>query len=159
MMRFFNKIIIFCLSLGLPSCVGELKEISINRITNFKINKIDLKSIDAEISVSIKNPNNKSFKIYKSKAQVFVGVTNLGTAKIVKKVKIPANSSIDNTFVLHGDFKDINFNTLASITMGNPAVEIKGYLKVGKWFYKKKFPINQQQKISGKDFKGLLPGF
>ncbi len=158
-MRFFNKIIVFCLSLSLFSCVGELKEISINRITNFKINKIDLKSIDAEISVSIKNPNNKSFKVYKSKAQVFVGVTNLGAAKIVKKVKIPANSSIDNTFVLHGDFKDLNFSTLASITMGSPALEIKGYLKVGKWFYKKKFPINQQQKISGKDFKGLLPGF
>ncbi|MEO8759666.1 MAG: LEA type 2 family protein [Bacteroidia bacterium] len=159
MMRIFNTILIFCLSLGLFSCVGEFKEISINRITNFKINKVDLKSIDAEISVSINNPNDKSFKIYKSKAQVFVGGTNLGTAKIVKKVKIPANSSVENIFVLHGDFKDLNLGTLASITMGRPAVEIKGYLKAGKWFYKRKFPINQQQKISGNDFKGLLPGF
>ena len=158
MMRLFSRIIILCLGLSLFSCVGELKEISINKITNFKINKIDLKSIDAEISVSINNPNSKSFKVYKSKAQVFIGQTNLGTARIVKKVKIPANSSIDNTFVLHGDFKNLNFGSLANI-MGSPAVEIKGYLKVGKWFYKKKFPIDQQQKISGKDFKGLLPGF
>ena len=158
-MKFFNRIIIFCLSLSLFSCVSELKEISINRITNFKIKKVDLKSIDAEISVSIKNPNNKSFKVYKSKAQIFVGGTDLGTAKIVKKVKIPANSSIDNTFTLHGDLKGLNLGSIASLAMGSPAIEIKGYLKVGKWFYKKKFPINQQQKISGRDFKGLFPGF
>jgi len=139
--------------------VGELKEISINRITDFKLNKVDMKNIDAEVIVSINNPNNKSFKIYKSKAQIFVAGVDLGTARIVKKVKIPANSSIDNTFFLHGDLKNLNFGALANIAMGKPAVEIKGYLKVGKWFYKKKFPINQQQKISGKDFKGLLPGF
>jgi LEA14-like dessication related protein len=158
-MRFFNKILILCCALSLCSCIGELKEISINQITNFKINKIDLKSIDAEISVSITNPNSKSFKIYRSRAEVFVVGSNLGTAKIVKKVKIPANSVIDNIFVLHGDFKDLNLGTLANITMGKPAVEIKGYLKAGKWFYKKKFPINEKQKISSQGFKGILPGF
>ncbi|MFI5141360.1 MAG: LEA type 2 family protein [Bacteroidia bacterium] len=119
---------------------------------------MDLKSIEGEINVSINNPNSKSFKVYRSKATVFVGGTKLGVAHIVKKVKIPANSSVDNTFVLRGDFKDLNFGTLANITMGKPLVEIKGYLKAGKWFYKKKFPIEQKQKLSGQDFKGLLPG-
>ena len=115
--------------------------------------------MEGEINVSINNPNSKSFKVYRSKATVFVGGNKLGTAKIIKKVKIPANSSVDNTFVLHGDFKNLDFGTIANITMGKPAIEIKGYLKVGKWFYKKKFPIDQKQKISGQDFKGLLPGF
>jgi LEA14-like dessication related protein len=155
----FKRILIFSVVAFLSSCVGEFKEISINNINNFKVTKMDLKSMEGEINVSINNPNSKSFKVYRSKATVFVGGTKLGTAKIIKKVKIPANSSVDNTFVLRGDFKELNFGTLANITMGKPAVEIKGYLKAGKWFYKKKFPIDQKQKISGQDFKGLLPGF
>ena len=158
-MRFFTKILIFCPVVFLTSCVGEFKQISINSINNFKVTKMDLKSVEGEINVSINNPNSKSFKVYKSKATVFVGGTKLGMARIVKKVKIPANSSVDNTFILRGDFKELNLGTIANITMGKPAVEIKGYLKAGKWFYKKKFPIDQKQKISGQDFKSLLPGF
>jgi LEA14-like dessication related protein len=158
-MRFFTKILIFCTAAFLSSCIGEFKQISINSINNFKVTKMDLKSIEGEINVSINNPNNKSFKVYKSKAIVTVGGTKLGEAHIVKKVKIPANSSVDNTFVLRGDFKGLNLGTLANITMGKPVVEINGYLKAGKWFYKKKFPIDQKQKISGQDFKGLIPGF
>jgi LEA14-like dessication related protein len=158
-MRFLTGILIFSVIALCSSCIGELKEISINNINNFKVTKMDLKSMEGEINVSINNPNSKSFKVYRSKATVFVGGNKLGTAKIIKKVKIPANSSVDNTFVLRGDFKELNFATIANITMGKPAVEIKGYLKAGKWFYKKKFPIDQKQKISGQDFKGLLPGF
>jgi LEA14-like dessication related protein len=120
---------------------------------------MDLKSMEAEINVSINNPNNRSFKVYRSKAIVSVGGSKLGTARILKKVKIQANSSIDNTFILQGDFKELNLGTIANITMGKPVVEIKGYIKAGKWFYKKKFPVDQQQKISGQDFKGLIPGF
>jgi hypothetical protein len=88
-----------------------------------------------------------------------VAGAKLGEARIVKKVKIAANSSVDNTFVLHGDFKELNLGTIANITLGKPMVEIKGYIKAGKWFYKKKFPIDQQQKLSGQSFKGLFPGF
>jgi len=158
-MRFFTRILVFCLVAFLSSCVGEFKQISINSINNFKATKMDLNSVEGEINVTINNPNNKSFKVYKSKATVTVGGSKLGEARIVKKVKIPANSSIDNTFVLRGDFKGLNLGTLANITMGKPVVEINGYLKAGKWFYKKKFPIDQKQKILGQDFKGLLPGF
>lgn len=158
-MRLFNGILIFLMMALFSSCIGELKEISINNINNFKITKMDLKSVEGEINVSINNPNSKSFKVYRSKADVFVGGSKLGTAKIVKKVKIPANSSVENTFSLRGDFKGLNFGTITNIMAGRPAVEIKGYLKAGKWFYKKKFPIDQKQKISGQDFKGLIPGF
>ncbi len=158
-MSFYFRLLIISVTLFLSSCIGEFKEISVNNINGFKLTKMDTKSIEGEINVSINNPNTKSFKIYKSKAIFFVGESKLGEAKIVKKVKIAANSSIDNTFVLHGDFKELNLGTIANITMGKPLVEIKGYIKAGKWFYKKKFPIDQKQKLSGQNFKGLLPGF
>ena len=155
----YCRVFVLSLVLFMCFCVREFKEISINNINSFKLTKMDAKGLEGEINVSINNPNNKSFKVYKSKATIFVGGAKLGEARIVKKVKIAANSSVDNTFVLHGDFKELNLGTIANITMGKPLVEIKGYIKAGKWFYKKKFPIDQQQKLSGQDFKGLLPGF
>jgi LEA14-like dessication related protein len=158
-MKVCLRLLIISVILSLSSCVGEFKEISINNINSFKLTKMDAKSLEGEINVSINNPNNKSFKVYKSKATIFVGGSKLGEARIVKKVKIAANSSIDNTFILHGDFKELNLGTIANITMGKPLVEIKGYIKAGKWFYKKKFPIDQKQKLSGESFKGLLPSF
>jgi LEA14-like dessication related protein len=158
-MRICFRVLIIGVILFMSSCIGELKEISINNINSFKLTKMDAKSLEGEINVSINNPNNKSFKVYKSKATIFVGGSKLGEARIVKKVKIAANSSVDNTFVLHGDFKELSLGTIANINMGKPLVEIKGYIKAGKWFYKKKFPIDQKQKLSGESFKGLLPSF
>ena len=158
-MCFYSRVLVLCMAIVMCSCVGEFKEISLNNINGFKLTKVDTKSIEGEINVSINNPNNKSFKIYKSKTSFIVAGAKLGEARIMKKVKIAANSSVDNTFVLHGDFKALNLGTIANITMGKPLVEIKGYIKAGKWFYKKKFPIDQKQKLSGQDFKGLLPGF
>ena len=157
-MQFFGRILVLYLAILMSSCIGGFKEISINRINNFKVTKIDTKSLEGEISVSINNPNNKSFKVYKSKATIYVGGAKLGAARILKNVKIPANSSIENTFILRGDFKELNLGTIASITMGKPLIEIKGYIKAGKWFYRRKFPVDQQKKISGQDFKGVLPG-
>lgn len=154
----YCRVFVLAIVLFMSSCIGELKEISINNINSFKLTKMDTKGLEGEINVSINNPNSRSFKVYKSKATIFVGGAKLGEARIIKKVKIAANSSVDNTFVLHGDFKELNLGTIASITMGKPLVEIKGYIKAGKWFYKKKFPIDQQQKLSGQNFKGLLPG-
>ena len=118
---------------------------------------MDLKSIEGEVNVTIHNPNDVSFKVYRSKADVLVGGTKIGEARIKKKVKIAAHSSIDYNFVLQGDLKGINLGSVANIIGGRPMVEVKGYLKAGKWFYKKKFPIDQKQKVSGNNMKGLLP--
>ena len=125
--------------MGATSCIGTFKELSVDSIHDFKLTKVDGKSLEGQLDVSITNPNKQGFTIYKSKATVYVAGAKLGEAKIKKKVKIKANSKMDNTFVLQGDFKELNIGTLANMAMGKPMVEIKGYLKAGKWFYKKKF--------------------
>ena len=152
-----KKLLLLFVTIVLFTSCKDFKEISISSINNFKVNKMDLKSIEGEINVTISNPNNTSFKVYKSKANVLIGGTKIGVARIKKKVKIAANSSVDYTFVLQGDLKGINFGSIANIMSGRPAVEVNGYLKAGKWFYKKKFPIEQKQKISASNIKGLLP--
>ena len=118
------------------------------------------KGIEGEIMVTIKNPNNMGFKVFRSKADIMYGEMKLGKAKMVKKVRIPPNSSAEYTFVLKGDLKDVSMAELPSLLMGkNKQMEIKGYIKAGKWYYKKRFPINEKQKLKGMDFKGGIPGF
>lgn len=121
---------------------------------------MDIKSVEGEINVTITNPNNTSFKVYKSKADIYIGDTKMGVAKIKKKVKVDPNSSVEKNFILSGSLQGLNFGTLSGIMGGkSPVVQIKGYIKAGKWYYKKKFPVDQQQRLSGKDFKGMIPGF
>jgi len=144
----------------LTACIGEFKEISISRIDGFKITKLSATGIDGEINVSINNPNSTSFKIYRSKATIMYGDMKLGTARIVKKVKVGANSHVEQTFILKGDLKDLSFSSLPGLLMGKgKQMEIQGHIKAGKWYYKKKFPIDQKQKMPGIDFKGAIPGF
>jgi LEA14-like dessication related protein len=143
----------------LTSCIGEFKEISISRIDGFKVTKLTASGIDGEINVTINNPNSTSFKVYKSKATIMYGDVKLGTARIVKKIKIQANSNVEQTFILKGDLKNLSFSSLPDLLMGKgKQMEIQGHIKAGKWYYKKKFPIDQKQKMSGIDFKGVIPG-
>jgi LEA14-like dessication related protein len=144
----------------LVSCIGEFKEISVSHIDGFKITKIGASGLEGEINVTINNPNNTGFKVYRSKANIMYGETKLGTARIVKKVKVPANSNTPQTFVLKGDLKNVSLADLPGLLMGKgKQMEIQGHIKAGKWYYKKKFPIDRKQKIQGIDMKGSLPGF
>lgn len=155
-----KKIFIIAVSFCLFSCVGEFKEISISRIDGFKITNLTAQGIDGEINVTINNPNPTSFKVYRSKATIMYGDMKLGIARITKKVKIAANSNVSQTFVLKGDLKDISFASLPGLLMGKgKQMEINGHIKAGKWFYKKKFPIDQKQKLPALDLKGVFPGF
>lgn len=155
------KNILLVLSTSLVfSCISEFKELSVSSINDFKVTKMSPQGIEGEIKVTIKNPNNMTFKIFRSNADIMYGDVKLGKAKIAKKVKIPANSSEEHTFILKGDLKDVSMADLPSLLMGkNKQMEIKGHIKAGKWYYKKKFPIDQKQKLKGLDLKGGLPGF
>lgn len=144
----------------LTSCVGELKEVSISSINGFKVTKLSPGGIEGEILVTIKNPNTTSFRVYRSKADIVYGGVKLGEARTVKKVKIGANSEAEHTFVLKGDLKDAMLSDLPALFMSkNKAMEIKGHIKAGKWYYRRKFPINEKQRLRGLDFKGGIPGF
>lgn len=144
----------------LTSCIGELKEVQISSIDDFKVTKISPQGIEGEIHVTIKNPNSIGFRVFRSKAEIKYGDLRLGTARTVQKVKVPANSSAAHTFVLKGDFKDVSLADIPSLLMGKQKqMEIKGYIRAGKWYYWKKFPIDEKQRLKGLDFKSSLPGF
>ena len=135
------------LILLLSSC-KDFKEISVSKIENFQVKKLTQEGIEAEVKVTINNPNTIGFSVFRSKCDVYYGGVYLGKAKLSKRVRIGANSNSEHTFKLKGKFKDMSFDLMGTLLSGRAQnLELKGFLKAGKFFYRKKFPLNRKEKI------------
>lgn len=138
---------VFCLIL-FSSC--HYKELQCTSVSGFKVNKINTEGIDADIILGIKNPNRLDFSIYKSTFDITYSGIYLGKAKLRKRVHIHANREENYSFNLKNDFKDVNLmdimKLLAGATFKN-TIEVKGDLKVGKFYLKKKIPVDLKEKL------------
>ncbi|MBC7865191.1 MAG: LEA type 2 family protein [Bacteroidia bacterium] len=145
-----KKIIYFISVLAVfSSCKMNFEAPKVSRTDDFKITKMTPQGIEAEITVNIKNPNDQSFKIYRSYFDLTYQGIALGRAYMHKKVKVPANSDQKHTFVLKGSLKGVSMEDMTKLMNGKAGtLEIDGKLKAGKWFYKKKFDVKHKQKIS-----------
>ena len=107
--------------------------------------------IDGDIMIGIRNPNNFGFSIYKSEFDVTYSGVYLGKAKLTKRVHIRANGEETYSFNLKNDFKGTNImdvmKLLGGVTFKN-SVEVKGDLKVGKIFIKKRIPVDIKERIN-----------
>lgn len=142
------KICIIFLSLVLFSC-KEFEEIKVTNIEGFTMDKLSLENLEAQVQVKIKNPNSKAFTIYPSEFDVIFGGMKLGKAKLNRKVRIHANTEEVYSFKLNSKLTEINpMDALNLLNMGsNGKIEVKGDLKVGKFYFKKKLPINYTDKV------------
>ncbi len=141
-------LLLFVLLSGLSSC-KNFEEVKISSVDNFKVKDISVKGIEAEVTVTISNPNPLGFKVYRSSADLKYGNMDLGTARLVKKVRIPARSNKQHTFILKSDFKNTTLSDIMALTDGKKKkLELNGYLKAGRFFYRKKFPVNQKQLLN-----------
>jgi hypothetical protein len=78
-----NAIYILISILIFTSC-KDFKEAECTGVKGFKVNKMDMSGIDADIILGIKNPNRMGFSIYPSDFDVTVSGINLGKSKIEK---------------------------------------------------------------------------
>jgi LEA14-like dessication related protein len=128
----------------------DFKEVQCTGVSGFKVNTLNTTGIDADLLLSIKNPNPIGFSLYKSEFDVMYGGVSLGKAKLGKRVHIDANAESVYSFNLKSDFKNANLMDimkLVSGVAGKSMLEVKGDLRAGKFYLKKKFPINVTQKI------------
>lgn len=140
---------LICYILFLGSC-KPLKEAECTGVKGFKINKVDLGGIDADIQLGIKNPNSIGFSVYRSSFDVIYNGVNLGTAHSKKRVHIDANSEKAYTFKLKSDFKNANMMDIMKLANGGGKggnVQIKGNMKAGKFYLKKKFPVDVKERV------------
>lgn len=135
------------ISLIFSSC-KDFQEINVSKIDGFKVKNLTQEGISGEVKVKIKNPNPIGFNVYRSSCDVYFGDLYLGKAKLKRKIRVGANSDSEHTLALEGKFKDMSLLQLTSLLSGTSrSLVLKGNLKVGKFFYKKKFPIDRSEKI------------
>lgn len=144
-----NFKILFLLS-GLVFFISckDFKELQVTGVKGFKINKIDTKGIDADILLGVKNPNSIGFSVYRSEFDVIYNGINLGKARSSKRVHIDANADKTYSFNLKSDFKNINLMDIMKLVQGggNGMVQVKGDLKAGKFYLKKKIPVDVKER-------------
>lgn len=143
----FNLFIIF-VSIFFISC-KEFKEITVTNVDSFYMNKITTEKIEAEVNVKINNPNNSGFSIYPSEFEVIFSGIRLGKAKLDKRVHIDGKAEKVYTFKLNSKIADMNpLDALRLLNLDNLGkIEVKGELKAGKFYLKKKFPVNYTDKV------------
>ncbi|MBI2721794.1 MAG: LEA type 2 family protein [Bacteroidetes bacterium] len=126
----------------------DFKELQVTGVKGFKINKIDTKGIDADILLGVKNPNSIGFSVYRSEFDVVYNGINLGKARSSKRVHIDGNADKTYSFNLKSDFKDINLMDIMKLVQGggNGMVQVKGDLKAGKFWLKKKIPVDVKER-------------
>lgn len=146
-----KQIVFFLLAIALLfGACKDLKEVQCTGVKGFKVGNISTKGLDADIQVSLKNPNNYGFSIYKSEFDVSYSGIYLGKARLGKRVHISANAEETYNFHLVSDFKNINLADVMQLLSGSARrgmIEVKGHLKIGKLFLHKKFPIDVKERV------------
>jgi len=148
-MRYLFALLIFVI---FASSCGEWKDVQVTQIGQARIAKLDKDGIEAEIDVKINNPNKIGFAIFKSNVDVKMNGIAVGAAHLKKKVRIKANSEDTYTLVVAGSFDKLlsggNIFGLISMSMSRVMdINLKGDIKAGKFFYKKRFPIDKTQRV------------
>ncbi len=142
--------IIFLLSsLFLMSC-KSFKEATVSGVDSFYLNKVNAEGIEAEVRLKIKNENSVGFSIYPSEFDIVFSGIRLGKAKLNKRVHIGANSERVYTFKLKTKLEEFNLLDAARLlNLDNIGkIEVKGDLKAGKFYLKKKFSVNYSDRIN-----------
>ena len=147
----FKKLgFIFAAAIFLASGCKNFKEVQCTGVKGFKVNKINTEGIDADILLNIKNPNTTGFSIYRSEFEVMFNGIYLGKAKLARRVHISRNAEETYAFNLVGDFKNANLIDVMKLVNGIASrgmIEVKGDLKAGKLFIRKKFPVSVKQRL------------
>lgn len=148
-MKFTTFVFVALLSLFTASC-KDFEEIKVIGVDSFYLNKLNMDGIEAEVKLKIKNPNTVGFSVYPSEFDILFSGIRLGKAKLNKRVHIDSNCERVYSFKLKSGFGDLNIlDVTRLLNMDNIGkIEVKGNLKVGKMFVKKKVPVDFSERIN-----------
>ncbi|HWY09740.1 MAG TPA: LEA type 2 family protein [Bacteroidia bacterium] len=143
------RFIIFSILIFLFNSCKEFKEIEVTGVKSFRLTKVNQEGIEGEVILGIKNPNSVGFSIYPSEFDVVYSGIKMGKARLHKRVHISGNSEKLYVFKLKTSLKDMNLMDVMGLLNGGKAgrIEAKGDLKAGKFYLKKRIPVNISEKI------------
>lgn len=148
-MKLYFSTILIAIGLIFINCKG-FKEASVSGVDSFYLNKVNSEGIEAEVKLKVKNENSVGFSIYPSEFDIIFSGIRLGKAKLNKRVHIGANSERVYSFKLKTKLEDFNLlDATRLLNLDNMGkIEVKGDLKAGKFYLKKKFAVNYSDKIN-----------
>ena len=140
--------LLFVLSLFFSGC--RVQSLECTAINGFKLDQLNTDGISGDVLVTVKNPNNYGFRLYRSSFDVTYGGIKLGKASLQKKIRIKAKSEEVYGFHIATDFKDIALTDVMKLLGGGTRknqVEINGKLFAGKFGLRKGFAVNLKEYI------------
>jgi LEA14-like dessication related protein len=102
--------------------------------------------------MKINNPNSVGVSVFPSSFDANVGGINVGKIRLAKRTRIKAKGEHTSTFHIKSDFSKLGItdiaNVLPMVLSKRADIFLKGNLRVGKLFYKQKFPVELNKAIS-----------
>jgi LEA14-like dessication related protein len=142
---------LFLFFLLLFSSCGDFQDVTFLGVENVKLVSMSQQGLEVDITARIKNPNKMAFHIYPSDMDATLNGINAGKARLISNIRIKPHSEKSYTFTIKSDFSQMNMldlPRLMSAAMGkNARVVLKGDLKVGKFFMKRKYPVDISRNI------------
>ena len=134
------------------SSCKELQPVTMGDVENPHLISLSKAGVEFEFGMKIKNPNHIGVTVFPSSFDATVNGMDAGKIKLDKKVRIKANSDESPVFHIKSNFSKLGLadiaNILPMIASKRADITLKGNIRVGKWYYKKKFPVELQKTIS-----------
>lgn len=144
-------LILFSIPIMLSSCL-KYEEVKVLGVEDVAVKKFSAKSVELEVSVKIKNPNNYKIKIVGSDLDLFVNGNKSGKAKILDKIVIPKHSEEVHTFIVQANYKEVMAGLKGGIfsilTGGAVPLRIKGKITAKAKMLRKSFEVDITEKVS-----------
>ena len=143
---------VYCLLLTVFISCAEIKPATIGGIENPTVKNLSISGVDFTFDMRIKNPNSMRVTVFPSSFEATVNGIDIDKVKLDKKVRIKANSDNTSEFHIKSDFTKSGMTNIANVigmvASKNATITLKGNVKVGKWYYKKRFPVEFKKTIN-----------
>ena|ERR1035437_6218025 len=142
----------YCLLLTVFFSCKELQPVTIGGVSNVKVISLTKEGIELDFDMKINNPNSVGVSVFPSSFDANVGGINVGKIRLAKRTRIKAKGEHTSTFHIKSDFSKLGItdiaNVLPMVLSKRADIFLKGNLRVGKLFYKQKFPVELNKAIS-----------
>lgn len=135
----------------LSSCFSY-QQVTIDKIEDLHIKNVGKKGIQAEITAKITNPNKYNIRVKSSDLSVKLNSSDIGTANIVKPVKIKKNATAEYIIEIDVTYKDLAGGVLGAIPgillKKSAKLDVKGTIKGSAGLISKKVDVSMSDNIN-----------
>lgn len=152
-----NIFFAFSLFFVLTSC-ATFQEPEFRKLDDMHLGKIDGKAINFTVDATVFNPNWYALKVKKSNVDVFLEGQLIGKLYLDDKVKMKGKGESNLSVPMRMELVEGAMITLMRYALkSNVQLRLTGKVKGGVFFISKKFPVDEQRTVSGKDLRIVLP--